>query len=124
MKASIIKLLSIVAFSLVGLIGLSAPAVAAPPRDVSYSYTGYTFQSRDGQIRNYYITASVKYNKNGTVASTSCGYAGLKSGTSATIEEYGQYVVPGPTLPADLTGISYEAMREYCVRHFEDRIVR
>lgn len=89
---------------------MAAPAEAATPKDIVYSYG-------DAPEPGYLMVADVDYTKSGNsyTVKTKCSY--FRGSTAGSMQYIGHYTVPGA--PADT---SYEGLKEYCTQHFNDRI--
>ena len=71
----LIRKILIAAVAVVALLfGTAAPAVAAPDRDVAYSWTVTLTDPVDGMDKPAYLVAGVNYERDGTVQ-TYCNYA-------------------------------------------------
>ena len=69
-----IRKILIAVVAVVALLFTAGPAVAAPNRNVAYSWTVTLTDPVDGEDKPAYLAAGVRYNRDGTVQ-TYCNYA-------------------------------------------------
>jgi len=118
------RILASLALSSAALVGVAAPAVAAP-KDVSYSYPNVTLvdttapdvDATPNDSGQYVVTGGVKYSTRNGPIGTYCNYYRMGPGgvTDLTVEGY--YNVTSTTV----TDASSAGVRQYCIDNFNNR---
>jgi hypothetical protein len=89
-------------------------AQAAPPRDVTYSYSYIPLVDANGESGNYDFAGIVRYNKDGT-AYTQCSYARRTPGT------FTRTPVGSHRVEYAIVDTSYEGVKQFCMESFANR---
>jgi hypothetical protein len=101
-------------FGLALVVAAPDTAQAAPPRDVTYSYSYIELTDSDGTTAFYDFAGIVRYNKDGT-AYTQCSYARRTPGT------FTRTPVGSHRVEYAIADTSYEGVKQFCMESFANR---
>lgn len=126
-----IRLFAALAATLALFLGVAAPAVAAPAKDVTYSAPAVPLVDDDGVTRNFFVVYTYKAATKTSPSSTRCTYAvqgqevnnpehpNYNQGPNPTSLLVGEGLYVDPSNPAPITN-SADAIA-YCVEKFPSR---